>query len=368
MTASLPIPLNIDALSDAELRDFFPCLLEDHARLAEENVALRAENARLNGLKSRPDIKPSKPSGMEKGDKPPPKDKEKKRGRGAKCHPPERVENQILKATNIPPDSRFKGYEDFTIQDVKIVVRTIRYRRERWLTPDGRTILAPLPPGVEDHFGPELKRFILAQYHQGQTTIPRLVTLLQSIGFAISKRQVVRILTESKSNDQFITEAKAVLRTGLAHGDWISVDDTGARHKGRNGVCTQIGNDRFTFFATTTSKNRGNFLDLLRAGRQDYALNEQAFAHMRRRNLSAAAIDVLMAHPARAFPDAAAWQAHLAALGLTGPTLPSGLTRGAATGSARRSAMTDSPSSRRQPRRTAVIFWICCAPAGRITC
>jgi hypothetical protein len=139
---------------------------------------------------------------------------------------------------------------------------------------------------------------------------------------------VVRILTESKSNDQFRAEAKAVLRTGLAQGEWISVDDTGARHKGRNGFCTQIGNDRFTFFATTTSKNCGNFLDLLRAGRQDYVLNEQAFAHMRRRNLSAAAIDVLMAHPARTFPDAAAWQAHLAALGLTGQTLPSGLTRG----------------------------------------
>jgi hypothetical protein len=329
MTASLPIPFDIDALSDTELRDFVPCLLEDHARLATENAALRAEVARLNGLKSKPDIKPSKPSGMEQGDKPPPKDQDKKkRGRGAKNHPPERVENQILKATNIPEGSRFKGYEDFTIQDVKIVVKTIRYRRERWLTPDGRTILAPLPPGVEGHFGPELKRFILAQYHQGQTTIPRLVTLLQSIGLAISKRQVVRILTESKSNDQFRAEAKAVLRTGLAQGEWISVDDTGARHKGRNGFCTQIGNDRFTFFATTTSKNCGNFLDLLRAGRQDYVLNEQAFAHMRRRNLSAAAIDVLMAHPARTFPDAAAWQAHLAALGLTGQTLPSGLTRG----------------------------------------
>jgi hypothetical protein len=73
MTASLPIPFDIDALSDTELRDFVPCLLEDHARLATENAALRAEVARLNGLKSKPDIKPSKPSGMEQGDKPPPK-------------------------------------------------------------------------------------------------------------------------------------------------------------------------------------------------------------------------------------------------------------------------------------------------------
>ena len=71
------------------------------------------------------------------------------------------------------------------------------YRRERWLLPDGRTVVAPLPPGIGDHFGPELRRFILAQYHQGQTTVPRLVELLGTLGVDISKRQVVRILTES---------------------------------------------------------------------------------------------------------------------------------------------------------------------------
>ena len=33
---------------------------------------------------------------------------------------------------------------------------------------------------------------------------------------------------------------------GLASGAWITVDDTGARHKARNGFCTQIGNAHFT--------------------------------------------------------------------------------------------------------------------------
>lgn len=74
-------------------------------------------------------------------------------------------------------------------------------------------MLAPLPDGITDHFGPELKRFILAQYHQGQTTVQRLVDLLQGLGVAISKRQVVRILTGS--NDRFVTEAQDVLRAGL---------------------------------------------------------------------------------------------------------------------------------------------------------
>ena len=124
--------------------------------------------------------------------------------------------------------------------------------------------MAPLPPGVSGHFGPELRRFVLMQYHQGQVTVPRLMAMLQAIGVNISKRQVVRLLIAGQ--DAFLAEARDVLRTGLETASWITVDDTGARHKGANGVCTQIGNDHLAWFGTTGSKSRLNFLDLLRAG------------------------------------------------------------------------------------------------------
>jgi hypothetical protein len=127
---------------------------------------------------------------------------------------------------------------------------------------------------------------------------------------------VVARLTDA--NGAFVAEARDVLRAGLAHGKWISVDDTGARHRGRNGFCTQIGNDAFTYFATTGSKSRTNFLGLLRGGHGDYALNDQAFAYMRGRRLAAPIIALLAAHPARSFADQAAWDAHLAALGFAG--------------------------------------------------
>ena len=86
-------------------------------------------------------------------------------------------------------------------------------------------------PAFSGHFGPELRRFVLAQYHQGQVTVPRLVALLRALGIVISKRQVVRLLIEGQ--DGFLDEARDVLRAGLSSAAWITVDDTGARHKAK---------------------------------------------------------------------------------------------------------------------------------------
>src|ERR1700692_2853360 len=98
------------------------------------------------------------------------------------------------------------------------------FLRECWRTADGKTVTAPLPPGVDGHFGPELRRLVLALYHQGQVTVARLVTLLRGFGILISKRQVVRLLIARKQN--FLDEARDVLRAGLTKAAWITVDDT----------------------------------------------------------------------------------------------------------------------------------------------
>ncbi len=240
------------------------------------------------------------------------------KGRRGPVTPRVAVEDQILGAT-VPRGSRFKGYADFLVQDLVLRARCIRYRRERWLTPDGQLVVAPLPGGVDGHFGPELRRFVLAQYHQGQVTVPRLVAQLRAIGLAISTRQVMRLLIDGQQ--RFLDEARDVLRAGLAQAAWITVDDTGARHKAANGTCTQIGNDHFTWFGTTASKSRLNFLELLRAGHPDYVINTEALAYMRERALSGSVIERLATHPEQHFPDQAAWQAHLERLGLADLTV-----------------------------------------------
>jgi hypothetical protein len=52
----------------------------------------------------------------------------------------------------------------------------------------------------------------------------------------------MRLLNEGQ--ESFLNEANEVLRAGLESAAWITVDDTGARHKAKNGFCTQIGNSR----------------------------------------------------------------------------------------------------------------------------
>ena len=56
--------------------------------------------------------------------------------------------------------------------------------------------------------------------------MPRLLALLRSMGIAISKRQLVRLLNENHQG--FIAEAQ-VLRAGLATSPWVSADGTPVR-------------------------------------------------------------------------------------------------------------------------------------------
>ena len=306
-------PGDIDGLSAAELKALVVKLLARVAELERTVTAHREEIARLKGLKGPPRFKPS---GMEKASTlPAPRGKAGSRvgGKMARLAPPE---DRVVAAA-VPGGSRFKGYETFVVQDLEVRPRVIRYCRERWLTPDGRTVVAPLPAGIKGHFGPELRRFVLAQYHQGQVTVPRLVEQLRGFGLLISKRQVVRLLIAGQ--ERFVGEAREVLRAGLSTAAWITVDDTGARHKATNSVCTQIGNTRFAWFGTTGSKSRLNFLELLRAGYRDYVINAEALAYMRERKLAGPVINLLAGHADRHFADEPAWQAHLDRLGL--PTL-----------------------------------------------
>ena len=276
----------------------------------EEIQKLKDEIARLKGLKPKPKIRPSK---LEKD----PEGQKKKNPSGKRSGSNKRSKTAgliIHKEITVPPESIptnsiFKGYQPYTVQGIKILQFNVRYLLERWQTPDGQYIVGQLPPEVQGHFSPELKRFILYQYHHCHVTQPLLLEQLWEWAVELSSGQLSRILTEGK--DIFHKEKDDILSVGLKVSDYINVDDTGARHDGKNGYCTHIGNELFAWFHSTDSKSRINFLELLRAGQMDYVINEDALEYMNKQRLAKSILHLLEEHCKKQFADLSEWEAHL---------------------------------------------------------
>jgi hypothetical protein len=284
-------------------------LREEVHRQREEIRALRDEIAVLKKQKPKPSIGPSRLSERKK---------RRRRRKGKRAQAPEREPDRTVRveAKDVPEGSRFKGYADYFVQELVIKTETIRYRLERWLTPEGKLVVGELPvEGSVGHFGPTLRSFVLYQYYHAQVTEPLLLEELREWGVRISSGQLHRLITEGK--ERFHEEKDEILRVGLRVSQHIQVDDTGARHQGRNGYCTHIGNEWFAWFETTESKSRINFLELLRAGYTDYVVSGEALEYMVAQKLPKAAMAKLAGATDQVFVDAMQWQAALEGFGIT---------------------------------------------------
>ena len=231
---------------------------------------LKDELAELKGQKAKPKIKPSnldKKTAIKRKNT-----QDKKRPGSQKRSKTKQLEineDKIIQPDLIPAGSEFKGYQDFIVQDLIIGNWNIRYRRARYKTPNGDYIIGGLPDHVsQNHFGSTLTAFILYQYYHGHVTQPLILEQLREYDISISSGQINSIVTENK--DQYHEEKDEILFAGLKFSSHINVDDTGARHNGKNGYCTHIGNNFFAWFKSTDSKSRINFLQLLRCKHKDF--------------------------------------------------------------------------------------------------
>jgi hypothetical protein len=328
MRLTIQIP-NIPEEAKSELVVQLLEIIKQQAELIQE---LRDEIARLKGHNSRPKISPSRLDELEKN-KPKSRDK-KRRGSKKRRKTAELVihDEQKVAAEHVPEGSRFKGYKDFIVQDLRIEAHNIRFRLECWQAPDGRHVTAKIPAHLNGkHFGTELIRFILYQYHHCHVTQPLLLEQLLEIGVDLSSGQLNNILLES--NEAFHEEKDAILATGLEVSTYVNVDDTGARHQGRNGYCTHIGNEWFSWFESTPSKSRINFLRLLRSGRTDYVINADAVAYWESNRLPRALLNLLSADQPRVLADDEQWDQYLKQKGIQGARHVQIATEGALIGS-----------------------------------
>jgi hypothetical protein len=293
-------------------------LLDRVAQLEQTNQQLSDEVARLKGQKPRPDLKPSvlesnKSTGQAKGgDKRP---GSAKRPKTAELT----IHQQVhLFAENLPQGAKLRCFEPYVVQELVIHNDNTRFLRARYDLPGGGSILAPFPAGVlpveGGHFGANLIAYILDQYHQAHVTEPLLLEQLWEYGIDISAGQLHSILTDKK--ERFHQEKDEVRAAGLAESSYIGTDDTGARHQGKNGYCTAIGNDLFAYFESTDSKSRVNFLQVLQGSQRDYVINEMALAYWKRQGLTPTLVAKLSEGP-QEFRGEPAWKARLAALAIT---------------------------------------------------
>jgi hypothetical protein len=321
-------PDSLERLTSAELIGVVRDLIGEVTRLRSENEKIGAAFAKLKvehqgvkdelaRLKHLPPRPPQKPSGMDRATNGPKAGGDKggrsTRRRGSQLDKLTIGATVVMRA-KAPAGSRRKGYEDIVVQDLSLHPQVTRYRRERWETPDGQTIIADLAPGIVGGYGPNLHRLVLALHFSGQVACERIAALLNGMGAVISKRQVVRLLTAKL--ETFRAEDEAVLQAGL-RGAYVTVDDTGARHAGKNGYATQVGSDRFCVFRTGPTKSRLAFLSRLCGGASLYVINDAALEYMRERGLSQIVLDKFASHKDRIFQSPDDWEQHLQALGLS---------------------------------------------------
>lgn len=273
---------------------------------------LKSEIRRVKELKTKPKFRSSKMDKKDDDPDNPGRDNIKKRAGSDKRSKHDTLiihKTEILKAKDIPEGATFKGYKRYVIQGLAIRIENTLFKLERWRLPDGSSRVAELASDVKGHhFSSELRAYILHQHHHQCVTQPLLLSQLREWGVDISKGQLNRILTEDKEG--FHAEKREVLSTGLSCSSYIQVDDTGARHDGKNGYCTHIGNELFAWFESTESKSRINFLELLRQKRSDYVINEEALYYMKRRALAPKYRAILKEGTTR-FHDTQTWIKHL---------------------------------------------------------
>jgi len=278
---------------------------------AEQIQQLKDEIARLKNQPPKPDIKPSslekqKKSKSKKSKGKRPGSKKRKKTAQLQIH-----ETIPIPLENIPAGAEFKGYKPFVVQGLKIKSHNTKYLLATYETADGNYLCSKLPEHLNGkHYDPELICFILYQYHHCGVTQPLLLEQLREFGVDISKGTLSNILIEGKQD--FHKEKDRILAVGLEVSNYINVDDTGARHNGKNGYCTHIGNETFSWFESTESKSRINFLKLMRAGHSDFAINMDAICYMQEHKLPQKPLNAIIDNMGNIFANDSQWHDFLA--------------------------------------------------------
>jgi regulator of replication initiation timing len=277
-------------------------VVSENRALREENQRLRDENNRLKGEQGKPKVKPSKKGATTSGvDHSSERERRtrKPRERRAKVEQiqVDREQTLTLDRAQLPKDAEFKGYVPVVVQDVRLTTDNVRFLKEKRYSPSQReTYLAQLPAGYEGQFGPGIRALVRVLYHAVNTSQPKIVEFLHSIGVSISAGQVSNVLV--KNQELFHAERDAVYEAGLRSTPWQHIDDTVTRVNGINQHCHVVCNPLYTVYLTTEKKDRLTVIDVLTdLHPRVYLLLDQSYSWLEHSNVSTSVLDRLRTLP-----------------------------------------------------------------------
>jgi regulator of replication initiation timing len=277
-------------------------VVSENRALREENQRLRDENNRLKGEQGKPKVKPSKKGATTSGvDHSSERERRtrKPRERRAKVEQiqVDREQTLTLDRAQLPKDAEFKGYVPVVVQDVRLTTDNVRFLKEKRYSPSQKeTYLAQLPAGYEGQFGPGIRALVRVLYHAVNTSQPKIVEFLHSIGVSISAGQVSNVLV--KNQELFHAERDAVYEAGLRSTPWQHIDDTVTRVNGINQHCHVVCNPLYTVYLTTEKKDRLTVIDVLTdLHPRVYLLLDQSYSWLEHSNVSTSVLDRLRTLP-----------------------------------------------------------------------
>jgi len=303
--AERPVPeviarLDLASIADVGARQAIRALLNLVEELTAEVQALRTElaevkdeNARLKGGSGRPKLRSGK-SGGGRTDYSSEQERRttpttwQKRGKQDRVQI-DRTERVAVDPATLPADAEFKGYERVVVQDLVLRTDTVAFELAVWYSPsERRSYRARRPVGYETSFGPHLRTLALTLAYSGGMSETKIHELLEEHGIVIAAGTVSAMLTDGRS--AFETEAREVLKAGLASTPYQHLDDTSTRVDGELQCCQILCNELYTAYQTTPGKDRRTIVAVLRGGRPAaYRYDREAERHLAFLGLSAAA-------------------------------------------------------------------------------
>jgi len=305
-------------------------IIEQQSKIIEY---LEAEIKRLKGLPAKPNIKPSKIENKDKNLKLKTGSKRPGSEKRSKTKQIKEYKDIVIEPKGVELDWIFKDYNDYFTQELEIKVVNLRFRLKAYITPSGDYKVGKLPKEYEGkHYGPGVHRYILHQYYHCHVTQPLLLEQLHEIGLDISPGQIDNII--NNNHESFHSEKESILNTAISLSDYIQSDDTGARHKGKNGYCTVIANEYFTYFKSCDTKSRINFLEILRTSQyEDYYINDYALEYMKMQDMPKKYIFLFELLKNSSYSNRSSWESKLEELGVKTGYIKRIATEGALIGS-----------------------------------